>query len=165
MNLTLTPDATSVLANIDLGDPTPDGSGYFNDGDLAVSAGNLYLHIDGEEVGSLFFLADSAGQVTVTLGYFDVDQGDWIPAGTVGGQSDPSAGADTRTADAGACDLADVLAQIDDWEDERIQLSAQEEVPGAQPRPDDWHRNDDRATELLRMLAGSVRLSPTDAQS
>lgn len=165
MNLTLTPDATSVLANIDLGDPTPDGQGSFSEGDLAASAGNLYLHIDGEEVGSLLFLTDSAGQVTVTLGYFDVDQGDWIPAETVGGQPEPSAQAETHTADGAAFDLADVLAQIDDWEDERTQLSAREEVPGTPPRPDDWHRNDERGTELLRMLAASVRLSPTGARS
>jgi hypothetical protein len=66
----------SRVAKLDLGDPAPDG--YFDDGDLVATSGNLYLYVDDVEIGSLFFYQSKNGAITVTLGEFDVDRQDWV---------------------------------------------------------------------------------------
>lgn len=65
------------IATIDLG---PSSGVYFDRGDLAAVAGNLYLFIDGKEYGSLFFhrTRDEGGEVAVELGQFDATEQQWV---------------------------------------------------------------------------------------
>lgn len=60
MIIKLGPNPDTTLLKLDLGEPL---DGYYDGGDLADSAGNLYIYADGVEVGSLYF-----AQGTVTLG-------------------------------------------------------------------------------------------------
>lgn len=72
MKLTL--DACKTLAEIDLGESD---RGYFDDKDLGVTGGNLYLYLDGVEYGSLFFFRREDGTVTITLGQLDLQTQEW----------------------------------------------------------------------------------------
>ncbi len=74
MKLTLRADG-APLADIDLGEAEP-RSGYFDEGDLASTSGNLYIEIDGQEYGSLFFMIED-GRLTITLGQFDFTNELW----------------------------------------------------------------------------------------
>lgn len=72
MRLTLSAGAGD-MASIDLGGLN---GGYLGHDDLAATGGNLYLFIDGEEWGSLFFhMVD--GKLRIELGQFDFETGDW----------------------------------------------------------------------------------------
>lgn len=76
MNVTLSSDNPQrPLADIDLGEPTE--AGYFEQGDLSSTAGNLYLHVDGQEWGSLFFYMQG-DTLTITLGQHDPQDWDWV---------------------------------------------------------------------------------------
>lgn len=64
-----------TLATIDV---TRDGDSIYAAGDLTATGGNLYLHIDGKEFGSLFITYDGEdGVPTITLGQFDPETQDW----------------------------------------------------------------------------------------
>ncbi len=66
--------------DIDLGEPSDDdGHGFFDDGDLAAYGGNLYLHLDGQEYGSLFFYV-TGGRPRIELGQFQPETQQWEPA-------------------------------------------------------------------------------------
>lgn len=71
--------ARGELASIELGDPNR--SGYFEEGDLGSTAGNLYILLDGVEWGSLFFYRREDGTMTVALGQFSPDTSEWEEAG------------------------------------------------------------------------------------
>lgn len=61
-----------TIAVIDLGDGA---CGYFTGESIG---GNLYLHLDGEEYGSLFINPnDDTGQPEIALGQFDGETQDW----------------------------------------------------------------------------------------
>lgn len=79
MRLTLD-GAGANLASIDLGEPGE--RGYFEEGELANTGGNLYLNLDGEEYGSLFFFQRD-GVVTITLGAFDPHRHEWVEKGVL----------------------------------------------------------------------------------
>lgn len=73
----LTIDLGHRQIDIDLGDPSDeDGHGFFDGGDLAAYGGNLYMHIDGQEYGSLFFYT-VAGKARVELGQFLPEVQQW----------------------------------------------------------------------------------------
>lgn len=77
-----------TVASLELGAASePDGPGvgvgYFDAGDLAVFGGNLYLFVDGEEIGSLFFHTVD-GKLRVELGQFDPDEQDWVARNPLG---------------------------------------------------------------------------------
>ena len=42
-----------------------------------IDGGNIYIHIDNEEWGSLFFHAKD-GQPSITLGQYDINEDDWV---------------------------------------------------------------------------------------
>lgn len=67
--------ADKALAQLDLGEPSEDG-GYYDNGDLAGLAGNLYIHVDGQEWGSLYFWARN-GEPTISLGQYDPWSEQW----------------------------------------------------------------------------------------
>jgi hypothetical protein len=80
-------DQEEPLATLDLGEPStpsdPGGTGacsigYFDGGDLGLTAGNLYIYLDGREVGSLFIHLDSKGVPRVLLGQYDPERDDWV---------------------------------------------------------------------------------------
>ena len=61
---------------IDLGDPD-EKDGLFDDGDIGAYAGNIYLHIDGKEYGSLYIHHDQDGPL-IELGQYDPDADEWV---------------------------------------------------------------------------------------
>lgn len=63
------------LGTLDLGEPD---QGYFDQGALAPTEGNLYLYLDGKEYASLFFTADENGNPRIHLGQFDHSLGEWV---------------------------------------------------------------------------------------
>ena len=70
--------ADKPLLELDLGEASRDGD--YDDGDLGFTAGNLYLVVDGEEWGSLYFHAGSGerpGGPTITLGQYDAWSENW----------------------------------------------------------------------------------------
>lgn len=73
MKLTLKADGPD-LAVFDLGEPH--ATGYFDEGDLCSTSGNLYIELDGVEYGSLFIMIED-GRPTITLGQFDYATEDW----------------------------------------------------------------------------------------
>ena len=77
MKLTLDA-AAGTLAEIDLGDLVE------TEGELEATGGNLYLYIDGIEVGSLWFHRNG-DNVSVTLGAFSEATQGWEYAGDVDG--------------------------------------------------------------------------------
>lgn len=79
MQLTLESGGTPFA--LDLGPLTDE-----DDGDLSMYGGNLYVHIDGVEVGSLWFHRDDDGQVIVTFGSFDPASGQWVPGNNLAPQ-------------------------------------------------------------------------------
>lgn len=73
MNLTIESDKGDI-ATVDLG--------TVNDrdlGDLNSNGGNLWLKLDGETIGSLWFHRDALGFIRVTLGEHYESVGDWVP--------------------------------------------------------------------------------------
>lgn len=63
--------------DIDLGEPSDDdGHGFFDDGDLAAYGGNLYLYLDGQEYGSLFFYTVE-GKARIELGQLVPEAQQW----------------------------------------------------------------------------------------
>lgn len=46
-------------------------------GDLSANGGNLYLYIDGRELGSLFISYDEHGRPSITLGQYDPETEGW----------------------------------------------------------------------------------------
>ena len=87
----LTLDAAGrTIADIDLGETVESGTGlgYFDAGELSATGGNLYLNIDGEEYGSLFFFREPDGTVSITLGSFDPERQDWVESATLHGPID-----------------------------------------------------------------------------
>lgn len=63
--------------DIDLGEPSDaEGHGFFDDGDLAGYGGNLYLYLDGQEYGSLFFYTVD-GKPRIELGQFRPEPQQW----------------------------------------------------------------------------------------
>lgn len=83
--------AGPTIATIDLGEANRDGvistdhGSYFESGDLGFTSGNLYINIDGQEYGSLFFFQKPDGTITITLGHIDVEHGDWIDTSVLNG--------------------------------------------------------------------------------
>lgn len=73
-----------TLATIELGEAvaSPSGVGYFDEGALATSCGNLYVYVDGAEMGSLFFHT-LKGSLWVELGQFDPLVGMWDAANPI----------------------------------------------------------------------------------
>jgi len=66
--------------DIDLGETsTTTAIGFFDNGDLSAYGGNLYLHIDGHEYGSLFFYTVD-GKPRIELGQFTPATQQWEPA-------------------------------------------------------------------------------------
>lgn len=77
MKLSLDLDHRQI--DIDLGIPSDDdGHGFFDNGDLGSYGGNLYLRIDGQEYGSLFFYTVD-GNVRIELGQFLPEPQQWEP--------------------------------------------------------------------------------------
>lgn len=62
------------LLDLELTDP--DRYGDFNEGELAATGGNLYIFIDGQEWGSLYFNMQD-GQPSVRLGQYDHASDEW----------------------------------------------------------------------------------------
>lgn len=80
MNVTLTIDHGATPLTLNLGETSDtQGIGFFDDGDLASYGGNLYLHIDGQEYGQLFFYTEN-GQPRIELGQFTPANQQWEPA-------------------------------------------------------------------------------------
>lgn len=75
--------SSGPLARFELGEPSESGFYDADDGALADYGGNLYLYVDGVELGSLFFFAEN-GRMTVTLGRLDVESGEWVEANPIG---------------------------------------------------------------------------------
>lgn len=65
------------LARIDVTD-----EGGWAGGDLSANGGNLYLYIDGKEMGSIWIQYDADGP-KVTLGQYDPETMDWEERSTV----------------------------------------------------------------------------------
>lgn len=64
---------------IDIGPGKPSDAechGFFDDGDLAAYGGNLYLYLDGQEYGSLFFYTVD-GKPRTELGQFRPEPQQW----------------------------------------------------------------------------------------
>jgi len=74
LNIGTSPEYT--FTTLDLGEPD-EKYGYFETGDLSDTAGNLYLYLDGQEIGSIFFYREEDGRITATLGRFDPDKEEW----------------------------------------------------------------------------------------
>ena len=55
----------------------------YDQGDLALTGGNLYIYIDGVEHGSIWFHIGTDGRPRVTLGQFDREQEWWVARSTV----------------------------------------------------------------------------------
>ncbi len=63
--------------DIDLGESSDtEGHGFYDDGDLAAYGGNLYLYLDGQEYGSLFFYTVD-GKPRIELGQFRPEPQQW----------------------------------------------------------------------------------------
>lgn len=67
-----------ALLQLDLGNVGDDQRTY-DRGDLAVSHGNLYIHVDGQAWGSLHFHHDPDTGPRVTLGQHDAWIDEWAP--------------------------------------------------------------------------------------
>lgn len=67
-------DEQEPMAAVDLGEPKHD---HFDQGDLALTGGNLYIYLDGKEVGSLWFHVDGDGVPRAMLGQFDPELQMW----------------------------------------------------------------------------------------
>jgi hypothetical protein len=66
-----------ILAEIDV---TREGGGCGDDyagGAVAAQGGNLYLYIDGREMGSLWITYDDDGTPKITLGQYDEESQGW----------------------------------------------------------------------------------------
>lgn len=63
---------------INLGEIDEHGTG----GELIYS-GNIYLHIDGREYGSLFITRGENGAPQITLGQFQEAADEWVPANPI----------------------------------------------------------------------------------
>lgn len=73
----LTIDLGYDQIDVDLGEPSSDGDiGFFDNGDLHHYNGNVYLHIDGQEYGSLFIYA-VGGRPRIELGQFLPEAQQW----------------------------------------------------------------------------------------
>ena len=67
-------------------DVTREDGGFGDDhagGGLASQGGNLYLEIDGKELGSLWITYDEKGEPKITLGQYDPESGDWVERSSV----------------------------------------------------------------------------------
>lgn len=78
MNLTLDHGGSALILNLGETSDTH-GIGFFDDGDLAATGGNLTLHIDGVEYGQLFFYTEN-GQPRIELGQYHPGAQGWEPA-------------------------------------------------------------------------------------
>lgn len=78
---TLTIHTGGETVTFDIGEPQIDGQ--YDGGDLGHYCGNLYLHIDGHEYGSLY-ITHNAGRPVITLGRFDEDAEEWITDNPLG---------------------------------------------------------------------------------
>lgn len=80
MTFILTVDHGGTSLTLNLGETrSTEGIGFFDDGDLASYGGNIYLHIDGQEYGQLFFYTEN-GQPRIELGQFTPASQQWEPA-------------------------------------------------------------------------------------
>ena len=69
---------STVIAEFDLGDPAPTTDGLFDGGALGETGGNLYIEVDGVEVGSLLFSApEPSGRLEILAGAFDSSESWW----------------------------------------------------------------------------------------
>ena len=72
-------DNLEPLATIDLGPRGTIGPDGCDTGDLALTSGNLYLSLNGRELGSLWIRKDQYGHVCMSLGSWVEDsEGDWV---------------------------------------------------------------------------------------
>lgn len=76
MQLNIGSDSDVIFASINIGEPAEE-YGYFDTGELSETAGNLYLYVDGQEIGSVFFYREKDGRITATLGRYDPDREQW----------------------------------------------------------------------------------------
>lgn len=67
-------ETSRPLLRLDLGEPSE--AGYFDSGDLAPFAGNLYIRVDGDEWGSLYFWARN-DKPSLSLGQYDAWSEQW----------------------------------------------------------------------------------------
>lgn len=52
-------------------------------GELSANGGNLYLYIDGVELGSIWISYDKSGRPSITLGQYDPETEGWEERTTV----------------------------------------------------------------------------------
>ena len=81
-------DGHTAVAHLTL---AGDGDTYLDEGDLAGTSGNLYIVVNGEEYGSLFFHRVN-GEVMITLGRYEQEEEGWVERSTLtkGGALDVS---------------------------------------------------------------------------
>lgn len=70
------------MFRIDLGQA--DSAGEFTGGTLGFTGGNLYLFVDGQEYGSLYF-TEEGGDLQVTLGQYTTRTEEWEPTNPIVG--------------------------------------------------------------------------------
>lgn len=78
MLLTIGTDAPEPVAAINIGTLVGD-----DHGDLTQSDGNLWLNIDGEYIGSIWFKRDELGFIHAILGEASEADGDWVPTADI----------------------------------------------------------------------------------
>lgn len=83
VTLTMGPDPDNTLLTLPLAFPEGDGlmfTGTYPDAEgTGLPDANLYLYIDGMELGSLFLHRDQTGRIVATLGRYEEATMDWEP--------------------------------------------------------------------------------------
>lgn len=59
-----------------------------HEGDLALTGGNLYIFIDGQEYGSLYFYGER-GEPRIMLGQFAAEEDEWVDRNPLTGPVEP----------------------------------------------------------------------------